>query len=119
MLLLFIAEQAQLRCAIVGLAMERYRLAHGRWPKKLAELIPEQLPLLPSNPFDGSPLSLERLPDGFLINAVRPANKDGYSDSRGFFTSGKGKAAFRLWDVSARRQHPWNPVVGPPREYKE
>jgi hypothetical protein len=47
---------ALLRCARVAMAVERYRMAHGKWPGQLAELTPAFLPELPPSPFTGRPL---------------------------------------------------------------
>src|SRR5439155_514909 len=41
---------AQVRCTIAGLAAERFRLDHERWPKTLAELTPKYLARVPDDP---------------------------------------------------------------------
>ena len=38
------------------MAVERYRLANGRWPDDLAALVPRYLDAVPADPFDGQPL---------------------------------------------------------------
>jgi hypothetical protein len=48
--------QARLRCAVVAVALERYRLANGRWPDDLAALVPKYLAAVPADPFNGKPL---------------------------------------------------------------
>lgn len=40
----------------VALAIERYRLRHRELPKSLDDLVPEFLPEVPLDPFDGKPL---------------------------------------------------------------
>ncbi|MGH7194016.1 MAG: hypothetical protein ACREJM_10860, partial [Candidatus Saccharimonadales bacterium] len=40
----------------VALAIERFRLRHRKLPQKLAVLVPEFLPEVPLDPFDGEPL---------------------------------------------------------------
>src|SRR5262249_23306001 len=55
--------QAQLRCAIVMVALERYRLAHTRWPDSLAALVPKFLPKVPLDPYDGQPLRYRKRKD--------------------------------------------------------
>jgi hypothetical protein len=59
---------AQLRAARVGLAIERFRLAHaGELPARLEELCPEFLDAVPSDPFNGEPLQLEKLNPGYRV----------------------------------------------------
>jgi len=52
----FWRNQSHLRCAIVGLAAERYRLAHSQWPDSLSSLVPEFLANVPLDPYDAKPL---------------------------------------------------------------
>jgi hypothetical protein len=97
------ADTAELRCAAVALAVERYRCLHGSWPNALDVLVPDGLARVPVDPSDGKPLHYVRLPDGVLVHgAVDPIK--GY-------TPGKD-SGFRLWDVSRRRQPP-PPMAAP------
>lgn len=41
---------------LAGLAVERYRLKHGKLPESLSELVPEFLPSVPIDPFNGNQL---------------------------------------------------------------
>jgi hypothetical protein len=86
----FHANRGLLRCAAAGLAAERYRRAHGRWPDGLEALVPDYLSAVPANPFDGRPLVYRRLPDGVVLEAPGES---------------KPEVAFRLWDAD-RRQPP-------------
>src|SRR5205807_2453674 len=53
---------AQLRCATVALAAERFRLRHGRLPDQLRDLVPEFLAGVPADPFnEQAPLSWDRV----------------------------------------------------------
>ena len=61
---------AELRCAIVGLAVERYRLKYGNWPETLARLVPDFLPELPVDPFDEQPLRYLRDDNGVVVYSV-------------------------------------------------
>jgi hypothetical protein len=67
--------QAGLRCradllsAATGIACERFRLKHNRWPNALAELVPALLPAVPQNPFDGNPLSFRAFADRIAVFA--------------------------------------------------
>ncbi|MEO1236151.1 MAG: hypothetical protein AAFX76_05115 [Planctomycetota bacterium] len=48
---------------LIGVALERYRLEHDRWPADLAELTPAFLPVLPVDRITGGPLRY-RLEEG-------------------------------------------------------
>src|SRR5262245_41559145 len=61
------------RCAVAGMAAERYRLRHGRWPESLAELVPAGLLReVPADPYSEGPLQLRRARDGLVIHSVGP-----------------------------------------------
>jgi hypothetical protein len=95
---------AGLRCAAAMLAVERFRLARGRWPDRLEELVPAQLAAVPLDPFDGRPLRYCRLADGVVIYAIGPDGKDdGGNLSRAHQPPDGTDLGFRLWDLSARR----------------
>jgi hypothetical protein len=61
---------ARLRAARVGLAIQRYRLAVGRLPDSLAELVPTYLDAVPKDPFDGNDLRYKKRPAGFVIYSI-------------------------------------------------
>jgi hypothetical protein len=61
---------AQLRTARVGLAIERYRLAAGRLPDTLADLVPAYLDTVPTDPFDGNDLRYKKLKVGFIVYSI-------------------------------------------------
>jgi hypothetical protein len=113
------AFQALLRCAIIGLALERYRHETGHWPERLDDLTPEQLKAVPPDPFDGQPLRYQRMPDGVAVYADPPDDLSHFGRTAwGRFGSGRGnKMAFRLWDVDKRRQ-PAAEVLPPPKAQK-
>jgi hypothetical protein len=60
-------------CAV---AAERHRLKHGQPPQKLADLAPEFLPAVPTDPFDGQPLRMKADGDGLLFYSVGKDRKD-------------------------------------------
>jgi ABC-type transport system involved in multi-copper enzyme maturation permease subunit len=108
---------AELRCAVAILAVERYRLAHGNWPKSLDDLAPAFLREVPADPFDGKPLRYRRLPDGVVIYAVGFDGTDdggkldrGASRLPGFPRTAVPRTGIdvgvRLWDASRRRRSP-------------
>jgi len=104
-------DQALIRTAIAALAAERYRLARGRWPETLDQLVPNYLGAVPSDPLARGPLKLHRLRDGLFVYSVGFDRRDdgGKIDwqVRGRPNSDQG---FRLWDVDCRRR----PAGGPP-----
>jgi hypothetical protein len=96
-----------LRCAIVALALERYRRDHGRWPDSLDALVPKYLAAVPIDPGDDKPIRLARRPDGLTVYWV---GQDGADDGGKLDRRVKGAKGtdegFQLWDVKHRRQPP-------------
>jgi len=99
-------DQARCRCAVVGLAAERYRRKHGHWPQNLADLKGEFLREVPLDPFDGQALRYHRNDEGVVVYSVGP---DGQSDP----AKRQPNLCFRLWDVDKRRQAPPKPQQAP------
>ncbi len=95
--------QARLRCALIGLAAERYRQETGRWPDTLAALLPRYLAQVPADPYDGQPLRCKRITDGVVLYAVGPDLKDdgGVLHPREVGVGGTD-VGFRLWDEDRR-----------------
>jgi hypothetical protein len=75
----FAAFEARRRAALAAVAVERYRLGHqGGLPENLAALVPEFLPQVPIDPFDGQPLRYHTLSKGYVIYSVgRDRHDDG------------------------------------------
>jgi hypothetical protein len=114
-------NQANLRCAVCGIAAERYRLKHDQWPGTLEDLVKDKLlAAVPTDPFDGRPLRLKLMPDGILIYSVGPDGVDNGGIMNRANPQQQGTdMGFRLWDVNARRQPPLPPpqleeLRGPP-----
>lgn len=100
--------QAQMRCAMVGVAAERYRIKHGQWPAALADLCTDGLlAAVPTDPCDGRPLRYKGLPNGVLVYSVGMDGVDngGALDRVNLIGTGVD-IGFQLWDVPARRQAP-------------
>jgi hypothetical protein len=91
----FLSTLALLRCAVTGLAVERYRRDVQRWPESLTILVPEYLREVQRDPFDGAALRYRRLENAIVIYSVGP--------DRDVATS-EGYLGFQLWDPSKRRQ---------------
>jgi hypothetical protein len=96
-------ELAMMRSAIVMVAVERYRRAHGRWPEALTELVPVFLESVPIDPFDGAPLRLGRFPEGVILYSVGEDGQDN-GGNLGKRLSPGTDMGWRLWDVRHRRQ---------------
>ena len=98
---------AMLNCAITGLAIERYRITNGKWPRKLDELVPEYLAKLPTDPFNGESLLVGTILGGLVIYSVGPDLQDnnGLIDDSNTLSLKEGTdIGFRLWEVPMRRQ---------------
>jgi hypothetical protein len=99
-------SHAEMRCFIALLAAERYRLANGRWPESLDDLVPAYLERVPVDPFDAGPIKYKQLPDGVAVySASHDGTDDGGNLSNKFLDKGTDWG-FRLWDVKSRRQSP-------------
>jgi hypothetical protein len=112
----YLRGQAILAAAEAGLACERIRLAQGRWPEALTELVKAGfLKEVPADPFDGQPLRLVRLKDGLAIYSVAGDRKDegGGEVQRDRWDEPGVDLGFRLWDPPQRRQGPLPPVAMP------
>jgi hypothetical protein len=100
---------------IAAIAVERYRLANGRWPESLQELSPNLLNTGPLGPFDGAPLRYRRVADGVVIYTV---GNDGTDDGGNLNRAGgpaKGTdLGCQLWDVKHRGQPPKPAPAAPP-----
>jgi hypothetical protein len=101
----YYAGLGRLRCAIVCLAVERYRLEERRWPETLAALIPRYLSAVPNDPYDGQPLRLARTKEGLVAYCLGPDFADnGGLLARDNFTTPATDVGFELWSVENRRQ---------------
>jgi len=60
----------------IGLAMHRYRAAHGEFPASLDELVPEALDAVARDPFDGQPIRLVTTDDGWIVYNIGPDMTD-------------------------------------------
>jgi hypothetical protein len=96
--------KAELRCAIAGIAAERFRLASGHWPGRLEDLVPRFLDQVPVDPYDGQPLKMTRREIELVIYAIGLDSTDNggqIDDSPNLSGSDIG---FRLFDPAKRRQ---------------
>jgi hypothetical protein len=68
--------RAHLDLARTALTLERYRLATGKLPERLEELVPECFAQVPIDPFDGRPLRYQRRESGYLLYSVMDDGQD-------------------------------------------
>ena len=108
-----------LHCTIAGLAAERFRLKHQRWPESLDELIQAKLLAeAPEDLYDGKPIRLRRTADGIVFYSVgKDGNYQGDAlDRLEEFNPNQVRVEFRLWDPAKRRQPPLPPRKPPEDE---
>ena len=90
---------AHLRAAGVALAIQRYRLAAGALPDKLADLVPAYLESVPKDPFDGNDLRYKKLDTGgFVVYSIGEDLSDDGGKERPSKTARGGKPV--KWDVT-------------------
>ncbi len=98
---------ALLQCLQVALALERYRLRNGHWPRSLDELVPEFLENVPLDPFDGQPLRYADTAEGKVVYSVAVDQVDNggkVCDGHGFRKN--TDLGFRLYNPEHRRKPP-------------
>lgn len=66
----------RLQVAEVALAVEEWRMEHGRWPDSLEELVPELLDAIPQDPFSDGAIRYARTEDGVIVYSVGEDGKD-------------------------------------------
>jgi hypothetical protein len=99
-----LSTTALLRCTVVALAVERYRVLTGEWPASLDVIPGAILSAVPLDPFSGKPLLLARRPDGVTVYSVgRDAVDDGGAIQPPFPLGGNaGDIGIRLYDTNQR-----------------
>jgi hypothetical protein len=97
-------DLTRLRCTIVAIAAERYRLKHGAWPDSLADLAPTPLPESWIDPYDGQPLRYRVLEDGVIVYSVGPDGQDNGGKLDKNPNAPGTDIGVRLWNPESRRQ---------------
>jgi hypothetical protein len=95
-------EKVRLRCAIVAIAAERYRLQHQAWPSGIDDLVTTGILKEPyTDPYDGHPLRWKKTAVNLIIYCVGPTKLDdgGKLNTYGARPDGLG---FVLWVSSMR-----------------
>ena len=78
----YIKREAYRSTALTGVAVERYRLAHGDLPESLAQLVPTCIDEVPIDPYGGEPLLYRRLDPGFVVYSIGINGKDDGGEER-------------------------------------
>jgi hypothetical protein len=94
------------QCQAVALraliAVERYRLKHGKWPGKLEDTVPAFLEKVPEDPIDGKPIRYAKWAEGVVVYSIG----NDRTDDGGNVTGRDNDYGFRLWDKARRRAAP-------------
>jgi hypothetical protein len=99
----FRRAEALVKALRTAVAAERYRLAHGAWPGKLADLVPAYLDAVPLDPIDGAPLRYARHAEGVTVYSVGlDGTDDGGRIDRKRPRVGGTDVGYRLWDAERR-----------------
>jgi hypothetical protein len=72
----FARAQASVDLARVGIALERYKLAHSAYPESLDVLAPQFIQKLPYDVIGGRPLKYRRTNDSFVLYSIGWNEKD-------------------------------------------
>ena len=67
---------ARIWFADIALAAQRYRLANGRLPQSIDDMVPDFLPSIPLDLYTGEPLHYAPTDDGFVVYSVGADRKD-------------------------------------------
>ncbi|MBI4558805.1 MAG: hypothetical protein HY706_14580 [Candidatus Hydrogenedentes bacterium] len=68
------------RTARTAVAAERFRVARGKLPETLDELVPDFLESVPVDPFDGNSIRYKKLSRGFVVYSIGKNGKDDGGD---------------------------------------
>jgi hypothetical protein len=118
---------ARLASARVMLAAERYRLAHGDWPRSIEELVPTYLDQPINDPLGPGTIHLKRSDDGLLIYSIGGDGEDQGGPIRveldrgsnsSFVRGASTDVGYRLYDVLQRRRPAGRVVPLPERVFE-
>ncbi len=88
------AEEIEHRLTVAAIALERYRLSAGRYPEKLAELLPTHLKSVPIDLMDGQPMRYRRRDDGrYDLYSIGPNGIDENGNASSAAAAGTNKVA--------------------------
>jgi hypothetical protein len=87
---------AHLRTVDAALAVQRYRLAAGKLPDALTDLVPAYLDAIPTDPFDGNELRYKKLETGLVVYSIGEDLSDDGGKERPLRRSNESPT----WDVT-------------------
>lgn len=73
---LWLRARGKSRALVTAIAAEQFRLAKGRWPASLDELVPTYLDAVPVDPFDDKPIRYAVIPEGIKTWSIGEDLKD-------------------------------------------
>jgi hypothetical protein len=97
--------RAELLAAAAGIACERFRQKHGRWPHDPTELVPTFLPAVPVNPFTGKLIGCRTFEDRIAVYFYWADSPRKVDDLPQDFRDGNPPGAaygYRLWNPARR-----------------
>ena len=89
------------------MVLERYRLAKGRLPDTLQELVPDFLESVTLDPFDGQQLRYRRRNSGYVVYSIGQDLTDNKGEER---KTGKAKREQKEWDETFIIERQFDPV---------
>lgn len=103
-----VKAEVRLQVALTALAAEEWRLAHGRWPDSLEQLVPELLDAVPEDPFSDTRIQYKRTGTGVVVYSVGPDGQDdgGTSLEEARKLAGEDGYLDEGWDLPFRLLNP-------------
>ena len=105
--------EASRRMTLTAIALKRYQLRHGSYPRELAALEPDFLRTIPRDPVDGQRLRYRLNPDGtFLLYSIGEDGDDNGGDASSAnentsFSSQRGRDETKLFSWLRGRDLVW------------
>jgi hypothetical protein len=84
------------QAARLGVPAYLYRKKNGHFPKKLADLTPDFIAFVPTDPFDGKPMKLKRTDRGIVVYSVGPDMVDNGGAPLDDLIKGTGDITFEV-----------------------
>jgi hypothetical protein len=110
--------RASLRIAYTALACERFHLAHGKWPGRVQDLVPQYLSAAPLDPYDDAPLRIVRKGSAIVVYSISQDREDQGGTILDNPLSPGSDNGFVLQDPAQRRR-PAKPFEFPARPMPE
>jgi hypothetical protein len=110
--------RASLRVAYTALASERFHLAHGKWPERVQDLVPQYLSAVPLDPYDSAPLRIVRKGSAIVVYSVSQDREDQGGTLLDVPTNPGSDIGFVL-QVPSQRRRPAKPFEFPARPVPE